>query len=199
MSKKLILSGIQPTGVPHVGNYFGAISKWIQEAQEESSPKSETRILTSVVDLHALTMPQTPGNLRKNTVEMGMALMAAGLDPEKAILFRQSKVHQHAELAWILFCKTPVSWLAKMHQWKVLIVALRKYLYLIKCRQNLELLLQLLLIPYTGILDSCLIQFSKLQIYFFTSTFIAFAQHFCTQILVQLMFLWEKINLNTLI
>ena len=113
---KIVLSGIQPTGVPHIGNYLSAIAKWIQ-IQEKGD--SKTSLLTSVVDLHALTLPQNPGELRRNTVEMGMSLLAAGLDPEKSILFRQSKVHQHAELAWILFCKTPVSWLAKMHQWKV--------------------------------------------------------------------------------
>ncbi|KAJ3303005.1 hypothetical protein HDV03_004285 [Kappamyces sp. JEL0829] len=111
---KTILSGIQPTGIPHLGNYLGAIQSWVQL----QSQASDHRVLLSVVDLHALTMPQHPATLRKATVEMGAALLACGIDPQAATLFRQSRIAAHAELGWILFCRTPISWLTRMHQWK---------------------------------------------------------------------------------
>jgi tryptophanyl-tRNA synthetase len=140
--KRIILSGIQPTGIPHLGNYVGAIRNWVglqnendvacgterngsawagKEIENREIKKQDPHdILVSVVDLHAITLPQHPKLLNRNILEMGMALLACGIDPSKSILFRQSKIQQHTQLAWILFCKTPVSWLSRMHQWKVL-------------------------------------------------------------------------------
>ncbi|KAF9433241.1 Tryptophan--tRNA ligase, mitochondrial, partial [Entomortierella beljakovae] len=112
----IIFSGIQPTGHPHIGNYLGAISNWVT-LQEEAHKAKET-VLFSIVDLHAITLPQNPDVLRKERREMAITLLACGVDPSKCILFEQSKVSGHAELTWILNCMTPVGWLARMTQWK---------------------------------------------------------------------------------
>lgn len=89
------LSGIQPTGVPHLGNYLGAIQNWVR-LQPDTSPSIATApaplLLYSIVDLHALTVPQDPKLLRKNVLDMAAALLACGIDPDRSILFRQSKV-----------------------------------------------------------------------------------------------------------
>ncbi|KAF9966256.1 hypothetical protein BGZ70_002874 [Mortierella alpina] len=114
--KPIILSGIQPTGQPHLGNYLGAISNWVA-LQEQAHLDNET-LLFMVVDLHAITLPQNPDQLRKERRELAITLLACGIDPKKCILFEQSKVSAHAELAWILNCMTPVGWLARMTQWK---------------------------------------------------------------------------------
>ncbi|KAG0259820.1 hypothetical protein BG011_002341 [Mortierella polycephala] len=114
--KPIIFSGIQPTGQPHLGNYLGAVSNWVA-LQEQAHLDNET-LLFSIVDLHAITMPQNPEKLRKERREMAITLLACGIDPKKCILFEQSKVSGHAELAWILNCMTPVGWLARMTQWK---------------------------------------------------------------------------------
>ncbi|KAF8932878.1 hypothetical protein BGZ47_011138 [Haplosporangium gracile] len=114
--KPIIFSGIQPTGKPHLGNYLGAISNWVN-LQEQAHLDRET-LLFSIVDLHAITMPQDPSKLREDRKNMAITLLACGIDPKKVILFEQSKVSGHAELAWILNCLTPVGWLARMTQWK---------------------------------------------------------------------------------
>ncbi|KAG0206319.1 Tryptophan--tRNA ligase, mitochondrial [Mortierella sp. GBA30] len=114
--KPIIFSGIQPTGQPHLGNYLGAISNWVT-LQEQAHHDNET-LLFSIVDLHAITLPQRPEKLRKERREMAITLLACGIDPKKCILFEQSKVSGHSELAWILNCMTPVGWLARMTQWK---------------------------------------------------------------------------------
>ncbi|KAJ3276994.1 hypothetical protein HDV01_000046 [Terramyces sp. JEL0728] len=104
-----VFSGIQPTGIPHLGNYLGAITNWAKLQQTHEC-------FYSIVDLHAITIQQDPQLLRKNTSEMAAALVACGIQEKN--LFRQSKVPQHAELGWILFCNTPVGWLTRMHQWQ---------------------------------------------------------------------------------
>ncbi|KAF9901739.1 Tryptophan--tRNA ligase, mitochondrial [Linnemannia zychae] len=114
--KPIIFSGIQPTGQPHLGNYLGAISNWVT-LQEQAHIDQET-LLFSIVDLHAITMPQDPKRLREEKRNMAITLLACGIDPKKCILFEQSKVPAHSELAWILNCLTPVGWLARMTQWK---------------------------------------------------------------------------------
>ncbi|KAK3841002.1 MAG: hypothetical protein J3R72DRAFT_161614 [Linnemannia gamsii] len=114
--KPIIFSGIQPTGQPHLGNYLGAISNWVN-LQEQAHLNQET-LLFSIVDLHAITMPQDPKKLREERRNMAITLLACGIDPKKCILFEQSKVPGHSELAWILNCLTPVGWLARMTQWK---------------------------------------------------------------------------------
>ncbi|KAF9586327.1 Tryptophan--tRNA ligase, mitochondrial [Lunasporangiospora selenospora] len=114
--KPIVFSGIQPTGQPHLGNYLGAISNWVT-LQEQAQSADET-LLFSIVDLHAITLPQDPAKLRKERMEMATTLLACGIDPEKCSLFEQSKVPEHTQLSWILTCMTPVGWLARMTQWK---------------------------------------------------------------------------------
>lgn len=106
-----ILSGIQPTGIPHLGNYLGALRSWV-EAQ------SGNECMPMIADLHALTVPQVSKELMNNTRTLTVSLLAMGIDTNKSILFRQSRISQHAELAWIFFCRTPVGWVKRMHQWK---------------------------------------------------------------------------------
>ncbi|KAG0365374.1 Tryptophan--tRNA ligase, mitochondrial [Gamsiella multidivaricata] len=106
----------KPTGQPHLGNYLGAISNWVA-LQEQAHLDNET-LLFSIVDLHAITLPQDPIKLRKERREMAITLLACGIDPKKCILFEQSRVSGHSELTWILNCMTPVGWLTRMTQWK---------------------------------------------------------------------------------
>ena len=107
------LSGIQPTGNLHLGNYLGAIRNWVRMQDEMPGEK-----LYFLADLHAITVHNDPAELTANTREMAAALMAAGIDPEKAILFNQARVPAHAELAWLLFCTARIGWLNRMTQFK---------------------------------------------------------------------------------
>lgn len=111
MSKKRVLSCIQPTGEIHLGNYFGAVKNWV-----EIQDKYEC--VYGVVDLHAMTMPYDPKLLKENTLQMIVELLACGVDPDKSILFIQSMVPQHTELAWIFNCVTSYGELSKMTQFK---------------------------------------------------------------------------------
>lgn len=111
-----IFSGIQPTGVPHLGNYLGAMRQW-KRLQDAAGP--EDRLYFSIVDLHAITMPQDAPLLRQRSREMLAALMAIGLDPEKCTMFYQSAVPAHSELMWILSCTASMGYLGRMTQWKV--------------------------------------------------------------------------------
>lgn len=106
-----ILSGVQPTGNLHLGNYLGAIRNWVKLQHEHES-------LFCIVDLHAITIPQDPAALRAATREMASAYIACGIDPEKSAIFNQSMVSGHAELGWILSCFTPIGWLNRMTQFK---------------------------------------------------------------------------------
>lgn len=115
-NKKVIFSGIQPTGIPHLGNYLGALQQWV-ELQRNSS--SDTTLLFSVVDLHAITIRQDPSELAKRRKEMLASLIAVGLDPKRCIIFAQSSVKQHAELMWMLSCGASMGYLSRMTQWKV--------------------------------------------------------------------------------
>ncbi|KAI8062450.1 tryptophanyl-tRNA synthetase [Gongronella butleri] len=111
-SKRVILSGIQPTGVPHLGNYLGALDNWVKLQEKD------TTTYYMVVDMHAITMPQNALALRRSKREMATCLLACGVRPEESAIFEQSKVIGHAELAWIFNCITPVGWLGRMTQWK---------------------------------------------------------------------------------
>ncbi|CAO2649403.1 Nn.00g067880.m01.CDS01 [Neocucurbitaria sp. VM-36] len=113
--KEVIFSGIQPTGVPHLGNYLGALRQWVK-LQNEASPN--TTLLFSIVDLHAITIKQDPRQLALWRKEMLASLLAVGLDPKRCIIFAQSKVKQHAELMWILSCGASMGYLGRMTQWK---------------------------------------------------------------------------------
>jgi len=106
-----VLSGIQPTAEMHIGNYFGAVKNWValQETHE---------CMYAVVDLHAITRPFDPVQLKANTERMVIDLLACGIDPNKAILFIQSLVLEHSELCWILSCLTPYGDLRRMTQFK---------------------------------------------------------------------------------
>ena len=106
-----IFSGIQPTGNLHLGNYLGAIRNWV-------ALQHDYECIFCIVDLHALTVPQDPAELRAATREVTAAYIAAGIDPERCIIFNQSMVTAHSELAWILSCLTPLGWLNRMTQFK---------------------------------------------------------------------------------
>jgi tryptophanyl-tRNA synthetase len=106
-----IFSGIQPTGSKHLGNYIGAIRQYV-EGQDRGDA------IYCVVDLHAITVPFDPAELRRSTYDTAAILLAAGLDPERCIFFRQSDVQEHTELAWLLSSVTAWGDLNRMHQWK---------------------------------------------------------------------------------
>ncbi len=109
--KKLIFSGIQPTGTFTLGNYIGAVRNW-------GPLQDEYNCIYCVVDMHAITVRQEPAKLRSNTLNAYALLMACGVDPEKSILFIQSHVRTHAELSWILSCNTQFGELSRMTQFK---------------------------------------------------------------------------------
>lgn len=111
MTQNRIFSGIQPTGNLHLGNYLGAIRNWVALQHDFES-------LYCIVDLHAITVDQDPGTLKAATLEVAAGLLAAGIDAEKAILFNQSRVPQHSELAWVLACFARLGWLNRMTQFK---------------------------------------------------------------------------------
>ena len=106
-----IFSGIQPTGNLHLGNYLGAIRNWVGLQDEFES-------IYCIVDLHAQTQFPKPAELRHNIREVTAGIIASGVDPKRCILFRQSSVPAHSELAWLLACQTPIGWLNRMTQFK---------------------------------------------------------------------------------
>jgi tryptophanyl-tRNA synthetase len=106
-----VFSGVQPTGNLHLGNYLGAIVNFVKLQETHSC-------LYCVVDLHAITVPQDPLALRANTREIAAAFIACGIDPKKNIVFNQSQVAEHAELAWVLNCVARIGWLNRMTQFK---------------------------------------------------------------------------------
>ncbi len=109
--KKRVFSGIQPTGRSHIGNYLGAMKNWARDQYAYEN-------FFCIVDLHALTVPQDPAELRRDTREMAGLLLAVGLDPKYCYIFVQSHVPAHSEMAWLLNCFTPVGWLERMTQYK---------------------------------------------------------------------------------
>ncbi|MDR3238904.1 MAG: tryptophan--tRNA ligase [Clostridiales bacterium] len=109
--KKIIFSGMQPTGIPSLGNYLGALKNWV-------SLQDEYRCIYCVVDMHALTIRQDPAALRAKARELLALCLAMGIDPEKSLLYFQSHVPGHAELAWILNCFTYMGELNRMTQYK---------------------------------------------------------------------------------
>ncbi len=109
--KKLVFSGVQPTGNLHLGNYLGALKNFV-------SLQKKMECIYCVVDLHAITVFQDPNNLHDNVLETTASFLATGLDPNKSIIFNQSSVSGHAELAWILNCVSRIGWLNRMTQFK---------------------------------------------------------------------------------
>jgi tryptophanyl-tRNA synthetase len=112
MSKPIIFSGIQPTGRKHLGNYIGAIRQYV-EGQDRGDPA-----IFCIVDLHAISVAYDPAELRERLYDTAAILLAAGLDPERCILFRQSDVREHTELTWLLSAVTAHGDLNRMHQFK---------------------------------------------------------------------------------
>jgi len=109
--KKRVLSGVQPTGTLHLGNYLGAIRQWVANQDEFEN-------YFCVVDLHAITAPHDPKKLRDETLAAAAMYIAAGIDPKRSNIFVQSHVRAHTELAWLLNCITPMGWLERMIQYK---------------------------------------------------------------------------------
>ena len=109
--KELVFSGVQPTGNLHLGNYLGAIVKFVDLQRSHDC-------IYCVVDLHAITVWQDPAELPRNTREVTAAFIASGIDPKKNIIFNQSQVAEHAELAWVFNCVARVGWLNRMTQFK---------------------------------------------------------------------------------
>jgi tryptophanyl-tRNA synthetase len=109
--KERVFSGVQPTGNLHLGNYLGAIKKFV-------ALQDTYDCLYCVVDMHAITVWQDPPELKRTTREVTAAFIAAGIDPKKQIIFNQSQVHEHAELAWVCNCVARLGWLNRMTQFK---------------------------------------------------------------------------------
>ena len=109
--KGRIFSGVQPTGNLHLGNYLGAIKNWVEL-------QKEFECIYCVVDLHAITIPRTPKEIREDTLEVTAGLIASGIDPDKSVIFNQSQVPHHSELAWIFNCTAKLGWLNRMTQFK---------------------------------------------------------------------------------
>ncbi len=106
-----ILSGIQPTGDKHLGNYFGAIRRWVEQQHDADC-------FYPIVDLHAITLPQDPDRLRESTLSTAAILLACGIDHERSTLFAQSHVPEHPRLSWVLECMTPYGDLRRMPQYR---------------------------------------------------------------------------------
>ena len=123
-----VVSGIQPTGNLHLGNYLGAIRNWVRMQDEVTGPAraqgaegdsaEENQCLFFLADLHAISMPHDPAELRRATLEMAAALVACGIDPARSVLFNQAQVPAHAELEWLLNGTARMGWLNRMTQWK---------------------------------------------------------------------------------
>jgi len=109
--KKLVFSGVQPTGNLHLGNYLGALKNFV-------SLQKEMECIYCVVDLHAITVFQNPKELKNNVLETVASFLATGLNPERSVIFNQSSVSGHAELAWIFNCVSRIGWLNRMTQFK---------------------------------------------------------------------------------
>jgi tryptophanyl-tRNA synthetase len=113
---KRVVSGIQPTGNLHLGNYLGAIRNWVRLQDEVARDGGECFFF--LADLHAITVYNEPAALRANVRSMAAALIASGVDPDKSVLFNQAAVSAHAELAWLLNCTARIGWLNRMTQFK---------------------------------------------------------------------------------
>jgi tryptophanyl-tRNA synthetase len=109
--KARVFSGVQPTGNLHIGNYLGALKNWVEIQGNYES-------IFGIVDLHAITVYQEPAELRAKILEIAALFLAAGIDPKQSTIVVQSSIPEHAELAWMLTCVTPVGWLERMTQYK---------------------------------------------------------------------------------
>lgn len=112
---RVVMSGIQPTGVPHIGNWLGAIDHW-RQLQDSCTGAG---VIVCIADLHSITVPHEPHTLRENILSTAASLLACGIDYQRSILFQQSAVSAHANLAWLFACLTSMSSLEHLPQWKV--------------------------------------------------------------------------------
>ncbi|KZX91162.1 tryptophan--tRNA ligase [Erythrobacter sp. HI0019] len=110
-----VVSGIQPTGNLHLGNYLGAIRNWVRMQDDMQDGE---QCLFFLADLHAISMPHDPAELHRGTLEMAAAVVACGIDPHRSILFNQAQVPAHAEMQWLLNGTARMGWLNRMTQWK---------------------------------------------------------------------------------
>ncbi|XP_078485996.1 tryptophan--tRNA ligase, mitochondrial-like [Ciona intestinalis] len=110
--KRVIFSGIQPTGIPHIGNYLGALKHWV-ELQNESDD-----IYYSIVDLHSLTIPKSRDFMRDSIFNITACLLACGVNPDTTVVYQQSSVPEHTQLSWVIGCIVPVNRLKHLPQWK---------------------------------------------------------------------------------
>jgi len=110
-NKKILLSGVKPTGRPHLGNYFGAMKQFVDLQDQYQS-------YIFIADLHALTTARNPQQLKQDTLDLAIDYLAIGLDPQKVTFFKQSDVLEHAELTWIFNCLTTIPYLARAHAFK---------------------------------------------------------------------------------
>src|SRR5690606_20685196 len=108
---ELVFSGVQPTGALTLGNYLGALRRWGQLQDQH-------RCMYCVVDLHSISMPKDPATLTRDTRTVAAGIIASGVDPQRSILFVQSAVRAHTELAWILNCVARMGWVERMTQFK---------------------------------------------------------------------------------
>ena len=111
MVSKRVLSGVQPTGTLHLGNWLGAIRNWVDLQKDYET-------FFCVVDLHAITIPHDPKSLRQNTISTAALYVACGMDPQKSSIFVQSHISAHSEFCWLLNCVTPLNWMERMIQFK---------------------------------------------------------------------------------
>ncbi|WP_115016884.1 tryptophan--tRNA ligase [Synechococcus sp. UW140] len=111
MVQSRVLSGVQPTGALHLGNWLGAIRNWVELQRDHDT-------FFCVVDLHAITVPHDPDRLAEDTLSTAALYLACGIDPERSTVFVQSHVQAHAELCWLLNCVTPLNWVERMIQFK---------------------------------------------------------------------------------
>ena len=109
--KKTIFSGVQPSGVLHLGNYLGALTQWVEMQSQYNS-------IFCVVDYHAITVKQEPKELNRKILDVVKIYLASGINPEKSVIFQQSDITAHTELAWILNCVARIADLNKMTQFK---------------------------------------------------------------------------------
>lgn len=119
MNKKIVFSGIQPSGDLHIGNYIGAVRQWAKGQDDPSASSGQAALnIFCVVDMHAITVPQDPKTLAQKTKEISAIILAAGVDPEKSLLFVQSHNPDHANLGWVLNCSLSMGQLNRMTQYK---------------------------------------------------------------------------------
>ena len=111
IQNNIVLSGVQPSGDLHIGNYLGAIKNFV-------NMQNDYNCFFCIVDLHAITVKQDPKTLKRNTLEVAATYIASGIDPKKSVIFNQSSVPGHSELAWIFNCVTRMGWLNRMTQFK---------------------------------------------------------------------------------